>query len=735
LAFAAGATVLAPGAPADPQRLFLLTAFVCVGDAFARGAIQQLPGPFAERLNHAVAGFVPVAFAPAVLWQFALEFPRVLRFTTFDVLARRAAALAWMVGFLLFAVNIAARDAHPALMLRRDHPGNTFWDLFAIAMLPALLAILVRSRRASGAERRRVMRFGAALAGGSMPFLACGILRLLAPPLDRWFATAASPWRGLVDALLLGPLAATPILVSATLVLDRPFARTGQSAAHGWSWTAWINAPTLLVRRMWTPIDGWRRRDSSPRACDQEWILGVLERVRSVDNAAHVAYVLAEEIAAGLNCTVRILHGSGDGSFRDASGHAPVLMPDTGLPFILRQTRTPLDVSTDAIRLLLPHSGRDWVRRSEVKLLTALRDDDGRIAAMLAFSDLQDSRPLTRQEYWVVAALVAAVGCRIRHIGAASERGSHALHSEAALECIRCGTIAGPGPGGRACGCEQPLVPAALPRRLGSNVVVRQRIGAGGMGLVYRAHDVVLGRDVALKTVPGLRGREVDRLHEEARTMAALNHEALATLFGIERWRGTPVLVEEFFPHGTLAIRLASGPFSVPDAFDLAMRLTRALIYMHARGLVHGDVKPGNIGMTMEGRPKLLDFGLTTLVGSPAGTTGGTAAYLPPEVLRGNVPSNISIDLWGVSLTLLEALIGRHPIACEGERHTNRGIEDAIKCLVDAGHSGARADAFFRRALSKAPDRRFATATELESALTALARRSSPSHMGCCSGY
>src|SRR5258708_19166290 len=100
------------------------------------------------------------------------------------------------------------------------------------------------------------------------------------------------------------------------------------------------------------------------------------------------------------------------------------------------------------------------------------------------------------------------------------------------------------------------------------------------MGVVYLAHDTALDRDVALKTLPNLRPHRVERLRDEARAMAALNHESLATLYGLASWRGTPILVVEYFPKGTLATRLSRAPLSPGATVALGVRLAPALAYM-----------------------------------------------------------------------------------------------------------------------------------------------------------
>src|SRR5207248_9064511 len=140
-AFASACVLLRVISSDDRRSLFLVATFACAASAFTRAALTALPEPRPALVDLVFRGLVPEAFGPAALWQFAVDFPHVRRFTAFDRLARRAAAVAWLLGIVLFTVNLAgaydAIDPWPAAVLRRDHPANLFWHLFVLAILPA----------------------------------------------------------------------------------------------------------------------------------------------------------------------------------------------------------------------------------------------------------------------------------------------------------------------------------------------------------------------------------------------------------------------------------------------------------------------------------------------------------------------------------------------------------------------------------------------------------------------
>ena len=130
------------------------------------------------------------------------------------------------------------------------------------------------------------------------------------------------------------------------------------------------------------------------------------------------------------------------------------------------------------------------------------------------------------------------------------------------------------------------------------------------MGVVYRAVDVDLRREVAIKTLPHMTPARVARMRREARAMAAVVHPNLAVIHGIEMWHDTPLLVQEYLAGGTLAARLAAHRPPVVEVLEVGTTLAELLRYLHGNGIVHRDIKPSNIGFTQHGIVKLFDFGL-----------------------------------------------------------------------------------------------------------------------------
>ena len=204
-------------------------------------------------------------------------------------------------------------------------------------------------------------------------------------------------------------------------------------------------------------------------------------------------------------------------------------------------------------------------------------------------------------------------------------------------------------------------------------------LGAGGMGEVVRARDTRLGREVAIKTLPDAFAADPERLarfEREARLLATLHQPNIAGIFGVEEAGGHRHLILELVEGPTLAERIDRGPLPIEEALDLARQIATALEFAHEHGVIHRDLKPGNVKITPAGEVKVLDFGLAKgQVGSPsssdlsnsptmsasptgAGVILGTAAYMSPEQARGR-PVDRRTDIWSFGCVLFEMLTGR----------------------------------------------------------------------------
>ena len=196
---------------------------------------------------------------------------------------------------------------------------------------------------------------------------------------------------------------------------------------------------------------------------------------------------------------------------------------------------------------------------------------------------------------------------------------------------------------------------------------IETKLGSGGMGVVYRAQDTQLDRTVALKFLPvHLAADEVatERFLIEARAAAALDHPNVCTIHEIGRAEsGRPFIAMAFYDGETLKQKLARGPLTVEEATSYAAQIAAGLSAAHVRGVVHRDIKPGNVIVTSEGVAKVLDFGLAkladvTLTGT--GVTPGTVAYMSPEHTRGEKLDERT-DLWSLGVVLYEMVTGRRP--------------------------------------------------------------------------
>jgi serine/threonine protein kinase len=262
---------------------------------------------------------------------------------------------------------------------------------------------------------------------------------------------------------------------------------------------------------------------------------------------------------------------------------------------------------------------------------------------------------------------------------------------------------------------------------------ITAKIGAGGMGEVYRAHDTHLEREVALKVLAaGLLSDEAahSRFRKEALALSRLNHPNIATIYDFATEDGVDFLTMELIPGTSLREKMANGASLQHDVIVCGLQLADALAAAHDKGVIHRDLKPGNVMMTPEGRLKVLDFGLATMVRITGGsdatlslTAGadrwaGTPSYMSPEQLRGQ-PADERSDIWSCGVVLYEMAAGHLPFQGEtGFELSSAILREPPKPLPPETPAGLRET--IQRCLAKDPAQRYQRASELRAALEAL---------------
>jgi serine/threonine protein kinase len=285
-------------------------------------------------------------------------------------------------------------------------------------------------------------------------------------------------------------------------------------------------------------------------------------------------------------------------------------------------------------------------------------------------------------------------------------------------------------------------MPLSPKSRLGAYEIVGP-LGAGGMGEVYRARDTRLGREVAIKVLPAdvaSSPERLARLEREARAVAGLNHPNIVVLHTVEDVDGIRFLTMELVEGQTLSTVVSPGGLPIPRLLELAIPLTDALVAAHEKGVIHRDLKPGNVMVTGTDRVKVLDFGLAKIMSagaSPAKSemititrtssqsteshVAGTVPYMAPEQLRGE-PADARTDLFSLGIMLYEMATGRRPFRGESK------VEVASSILRDTPEPLGRVRAslppdlerIVSRCLEKDPRERIQSALDVNNELRRL---------------
>jgi serine/threonine-protein kinase len=268
------------------------------------------------------------------------------------------------------------------------------------------------------------------------------------------------------------------------------------------------------------------------------------------------------------------------------------------------------------------------------------------------------------------------------------------------------------------------------------------KLGEGGMGEVYRAHDAKLGRDVAIKVLPAAVANDRDRLkrfEREARLLARINHPSIGAIYGLVEANGVRALVLELIEGDTLSAVLARGPLKPERAVSLAAQIADALDHAHRRGITHRDLKPSNIMLTRDG-VKLLDFGIgkwrpaqcdptlsrpSTLTGE--GAIVGTLHYMSPEQLEGRTADARS-DVFSFGAVLFEMLSGRKAFDGPSQASIIAAVLEAPtpRLTRATGPLAPRIDRLLNKCLAKHPDDRWQSAHDLADELRWLMADAAP---------
>jgi len=263
---------------------------------------------------------------------------------------------------------------------------------------------------------------------------------------------------------------------------------------------------------------------------------------------------------------------------------------------------------------------------------------------------------------------------------------------------------------------------------------ILSKIGQGGMGVVYRAHDEVLERDVALKVLrQGPPAEESSRqyLLHEARAASALSHPNICTIHEVGEFGGELYMVMELIEGQTLSALIGATGLAVEPILRYGVQIARALAHAHGRNIVHRDLKSANIVVTPEGLVKVFDFGLArrlpklevdqltqTAPIEGTGTISGTLAYMAPEILRGE-PGDSRSDLWALGVVLYEASCGQQPFRGGTSLEVVSAVLHQQPALLSE-HIPPGLASVIQRCLAKQPAERYQQAAEVQAALEAL---------------
>lgn len=811
--FASLGAVLVLGSRADLRARYLGTLFLLIAVAFSdRLLLGVARYDELDRLVMILRAVPMDAFIAFALWSFVWSFPAPPLGVRDQRVTSTMVWISFSVGVVLVAANVVLSlerslfDLHGvaavAATFGRQPAQESYYVLAVYGLaLPTLPYLLWKSRFEALEKRRRITLFTAALVGGLAPMM---VVVLISTFVDYLQAPSRWPWAGALlylSLLSVAPLTAYAVLAHRIIDVQLLLTKAMQHALV--RQVVWVTSLVPLayvlvyicLHRDLTVADIVAKEqfillspvpllsvlaftfrkplllaidrlilDARP---DYPTILARLQRdLREALGVQDVAAIITREVERAVHprmAVMLIIDETGQLLIPPMDG-VRALNTESVLAKLLQLAREEVFAGVDAcgpVGRLLPEEDRRWLTDHGFQLLMPLTASTGGLLGIIALGQKRseipfsaDDRSLLRMMAGQAAVVLENQALRdqpFRYLGRVGRQHVHAIdwNDEPGTLCSSCLRM---WPARHTqCECGATTASTALPLVIRGKFRVERLLGSGGMSLVYLAIDITLDRRVAIKTLPLVTHDHVLRLEREARAMAAVTlHPNLAMVFGTEHWRGIPLMVVEYLEGGTLADRLRHERLTMEEVIDLGIVLADVLGHVHAAGVLHRDIKPTNIGYTRAGVPKLLDFGVATIVHpapSPVSSEDegreqfpqpvaaaegagivtsltsaehvvGTPLYLSPEALAGAEPDP-SFDVWSLTVVLFEALTGRHPFDAPTRAETFAKIRHVripdIRDVCDEC-SGPLA-AFFEDALAGDVSRRPRSAHALRSAL------------------
>jgi hypothetical protein len=746
---------------------------------------------------------------------------RLRRLLDLGIRGSLATALAFLAFYGVHALVLAVAGSDPAAAIAKsgDRPLNALYESCQFLLIAAALPVLAyRARLAAGEERRRVSLFSSCLLLGLGPVTVYLLAYVLVPGFADYqhrHREIGLPLVVTVSLLTLSvPLStAYVVLVHRVLELKLIARRAAQYALARFSALALATVPLLAVlvylyenrgrtlaqlfsggrtilllgasglgiaalyyRR--ALLDGIDRRFFREQYDARQILSMLVERIRAIRDGADLAKLIAREIdlALHLEGIALLILDARTGILRDPLDRARRLDASSPLAALVAGGSEPLANDLEDARsplARLPERDRHWLADNGFHLLVPILGRDGSLIGIAGLGEKKSGLPFLKEDRQLLHAIASSAawvleldqsrtatprsaGSRLPAF-AESQPAEPLPVTEAAKECSVCGILYQPFT--VFCGtCSRRLDVSRVPFVLPGKFRFERRIGLGGMGVVYAGADLALGRPVAVKTLRRVSPEDAMRLRREARTAATVSHPHLASIYGIETWQGTPMLILELLEGGTLAQRIERERLSQPATVELGIAMAEALAQLHAADILHRDIKPSNIGYTRDGVPKLTDFGIArimfdlrrdgrsdaagraddaaallppTFIWDQTATSldlsrqlAGTLSYLSPEALNGQ-RADASFDLWSLAIVLYECLLGRKVFGTGDVRQIMTRIR--LGRVPDFAQVCPEYDQalgnFFRAALHRSLSRRPATALELKGLLVEVRSR------------